>query len=370
VAESAPVPPSGRQIANLRIEDLRFDSLNPRLPSRIEGGTREDVLGWMLDDSSILELMGSIGEQGYFEGEPLLVVPYAEGSADPPYVVVEGNRRLAAVLLLLHPDWAPVRKASVAQVAKQAKHKPKKLPAVLFAKHDDIADYLGYRHVTGIKEWDPLAKAKYVRRLAAKLNVTTPQARHRHLARQIGSQPDYVARLLAGLSVFEHASSREFYQLDGVQEEDINFSLLTTALSYRAIAKFIGASPTDEASKPKDGPLKEFLDWTYRRGPTGKTVLGESRNFKVLAKVVANPDALKALRVGRSLDDAALLTDEPLVNFRQLLWGAESSMRVATDQFHLVTGLDASDLQTASGVAALARDLANLVRSRLQDVDD
>ena len=89
----------------LNIEDLIYDPKNPRLPSSlVKGDNEKDVINWMLSDAAILELMGSIGEKGFFPAEPLLVVKSAE--KEGKYIVVEGNRRLTAAKLLKHPELA------------------------------------------------------------------------------------------------------------------------------------------------------------------------------------------------------------------------------------------------------------------------
>ena len=54
------------------IENLLLDGKNPRLPSRLSDGSEDDILRWMLQISSVTDLIRSIGEQGYFDGEPLL----------------------------------------------------------------------------------------------------------------------------------------------------------------------------------------------------------------------------------------------------------------------------------------------------------
>ena len=56
-------------ITSRAVESLVFDPENPRLPSTIDGNNEEEVLRWMLRDGALIELMGSIGEKGYFHGE-------------------------------------------------------------------------------------------------------------------------------------------------------------------------------------------------------------------------------------------------------------------------------------------------------------
>src|SRR5882762_9376812 len=104
------MPTNNKSIQYEKVDNLLFDPDNPRFPSTLNGEDEDEVLDWMLKDATIVELMGSIGEQGYFPGEPLLVVPAKKGGK---YYVVEGNRRLSAVKLLLKPNLAPTKKKSV-----------------------------------------------------------------------------------------------------------------------------------------------------------------------------------------------------------------------------------------------------------------
>jgi hypothetical protein len=127
------------QLTTHPIDELHFDPQNPRIPEGVDGTSDEQVLRWMLSDATLLDLMGSIAEHGYFAGEPLLLAPREpEG-----YTVVEGNRRLAAVRLLLHPEQAPLRQSSVQQLADSAPNKPTHVYGVLFPDRDSILDYLG-----------------------------------------------------------------------------------------------------------------------------------------------------------------------------------------------------------------------------------
>ena len=55
----------------LPVRDLLFDPQNPRFPRPDTGDNEPDAIHWMLDNANIIELMNSIGEQGFFVGEPL-----------------------------------------------------------------------------------------------------------------------------------------------------------------------------------------------------------------------------------------------------------------------------------------------------------
>ena len=61
--------------AHLKVTELDFDPLNPRFFSQDTGLSESEIVERMLDNEKALELVLSIGEKGFYEGEPLLVVP-------------------------------------------------------------------------------------------------------------------------------------------------------------------------------------------------------------------------------------------------------------------------------------------------------
>ena len=103
--------------------------------------------------------MISIGENGFFPGEAIVVTP-----ANGKYTVLEGNRRLAALKLLQDPDLAGNRR-SITRASEDSKNKPTDIPAYIVNSRDDALQYLGFRHISGVQRWDPLAKARYLKLL-------------------------------------------------------------------------------------------------------------------------------------------------------------------------------------------------------------
>lgn len=360
----------GKRVQRISVNNLRFDPKNPRLPHSVSAASELEVLRWMLEDGTILELMGSIGAQGYFEGEPILAVSTHPGGG-PPYHVVEGNRRLAAVRLLGDPSLAPVRRSSVSQTSEDAEYRPDALPALIFDERNEVLDYLGFRHVTGIKPWDPLAKARYVRQLVARAQKSSDPDPIRLVAKKIGTRSDYVGRLLQGLAVYEHAEDLNFYDLKGLDEDDIDFAVLTTALSYSAIAQFVGVRAGDPAARDlNDSNLRDVFDWLFRPLPNGRTVVGESRNLKELAAVVASTEAVGALRAGEPLRDAVQLTEEPLRQYRQSVRQSRDRLERARSLVHRVRQPVETDLDVLAEIGTITRDLRSLLRTRMEEADE
>ncbi len=343
------------------IASLLFDPENPRLPAGVDGGSQAAVLEWLLKDASIPELMGSIGEHGYFAGEPLLITA---AGGQGVYYVVEGNRRLASLKLLHEPELAPIKKKTVQQIASEAKSKPNKIPCLEFAKREDILAYLGYRHITGIKPWSSLAKAKYLRQLSEK----NPGLSFTELAKQIGSRADYVARLLTAYSLYETIEESAFFGIDGLDDETISFSLITTAINYSNILTFLGLSSSQDTTLKglKKGHLKHLTSWFFAKDAKGDTAIGESRNIGKLNAVVSHDKARKAFENKEAtLDEAYLLTGAPTDGYRAFIEEARDKLEKAQGQIHLITDLENTDLEAVKEISTLVRQIYFLVSAKM-----
>ncbi len=364
------MPTQDRLIKYLPLEKLRYDPLNPRLLSTVDGHNERAVLTAMLKDGTITELMGSIGEQGYFAGEPLIVCSNPD-EADT-YIVVEGNRRFTAVKLINNPEQAPTNKISVLAISDVAKHKPTELPCVIYDKREEILDYLSYRHITGIKTWGSLAKAKYLEQLRNGVATLPIQEQFKSLARTIGTRADYVDRLLTGYAVYEAIVRNDFFHIDNLNEGSIDFSILTTALTYSNIIRFLNLKGNDDPSV--EGldvrKLEELTRWMFQKLDQGKTRLGESRNLKYLSSVVANEKALKSFRDGTPLVDAKDLTEAPADIFRNSISQALARLERARDNLHLVNKPTSSDEDNLTEINSLARSMRASVREKLLDAED
>ncbi len=327
---------STRRKENKEIEwidsnQIDFDPKNPRF-YRLRGDVGDDrVISEMLDDEGVQDLMSSIGQQGYFPGEPLLVAPTDDGR----YIVVEGNRRLAAVKLLNGELQPPRRKSrSVAMIVGEAKHTPTKLPCIIYENRELVLRYLGYRHITGIKEWDALSKARYLADLRDTFYSDLPEEEQlRTIAREIGSRSDAVGKLLNGLALFDIAEDIKFFRSHNLSPEVVDFSYITTALGYKNIAGWLGlkegaAGTTDNLDHDN---LQKLLYWMYVPQTTGRTVVGETRKLKELAAVVNSEDGLRVLLDTGSLTDAFMFTDGPQQALSQALKAADSKLRLVWD---------------------------------------
>lgn len=363
---------------NVAIGQLRFDPDNPRLPPDIKSEDVSAVLKFMLDDASLVELASSIAAQGYFPGEPLLVCPYpelgAEEQPEPPksgedFTVVEGNRRLAAVTLLQNPTLAPVRKEAIAKLSEDGS--PEELPITIFPTRDDILDYLGYRHITGIKEWDPLPKARYLAQVRDRRQALGEPSDNKELARIIGSNGPYVGRLLTALKSFERLTELDFFKSHELDAESLPFAVFSTALNYERIPEWLGidAAQDESVGSINDERLTTLARWFFvpneKVKPKPKPLLRESRNMRWINLIVNDDEATAALEDGVPPVSAAALTLDAGEAFSSALSDGSRSLKLARRRLREVEEPTEVDRATIAEVRETAEHMDKEVAEKV-----
>jgi hypothetical protein len=149
---------------NYRFHDLAgYKPVNQRARYP-EKGVQDKALKLLQDTESfeLKALRESILSNGYVPIEQIVVEKF-EGAADPPlYLVIEGNRRAAAVKTLLTDH-----NAGSTDVPEIVLASLQELPVIeITGTDDERRDYqktlMAIRHVAGIREWGPYQQAKLV----------------------------------------------------------------------------------------------------------------------------------------------------------------------------------------------------------------
>lgn len=366
---------SGNEIKQKSIDNLLLDPRNPRLPETVER-TQESMLDYIAETTSIEELMEAIAQNDFFPGEPVVVTP--EGAPNGKLIVIEGNRRVSAVKLLNNPDLLTKKSEKIRSISEKAKYKPDQLPVVEKNTRSEVLPYLGFRHITGVKQWEPLAKARYIAQLYDLTDPDlSPKEREAEVARQIGSRRDHIRRNLDALAVYQQIRDEDFYSIDNLNEESIKFAVLSTAVSDERIGKFIGIESDSEKKPPIDDPstldkgnIRDLTHWLYDRDDKGQTRVGESRNLRQLSAVVNNPKALTAFKSGAPLKFAYQQTTDVRGDFMELLYHADASLSEAAG---MVAGVPYSDesldmaRRLQETIRLLGRELVEKKRQREDD---
>lgn len=349
----------------VKTADLHFDPQNPRFFRLNDVTDDQAVIEEMLDDEGAQDLMASIGQKGYFEGEPLLIAE--EGGR---LIVVEGNRRLAAVKLLNTEFEPPKRRlASVTQMRAEAKvAPPTELPCIKYAARRDVMRYLGYRHITGIREWDALSKARYLADIRTEFySDLAANEQMKSLAKDIGSRSDYVGQLLTALNLYVIADNNKFFNLP-MSAKDVEFSYLTTALNYTKITQWLGLENKNDVEMPNldEDKLKKIFSWMFPKDQQGRTIIGESRNLAQLANVVSNKAAVEVLEKSGRLSEAYLYSEGPQEALSNAMEQAIERLKTVWNMLP-TTPLEKRHQAPSERIFEDARSIRSYIRDKLEE---
>lgn len=168
------------------IDTLYLDPMNPRLGRhRMSLNKSQDELlkimsEWVLDELALSYLESG----GFWSYEPLIVInDYLYDTRC--LIVVEGNRRLAALKTLKmvsEGDTSSQKWESMLADQEIPDDLFERIPCVEVDSREEVQAFLGFRHVTGIKQWAANEKADFIIKLIDDSGYTYQQ-----VARKIGS---------------------------------------------------------------------------------------------------------------------------------------------------------------------------------------
>jgi len=336
-------------------EDLHFDHANPRLAEYgITPKTPEpEILTTLWQVMDVAELVQSIAASGFFQHEPLMVV--REKDQD---IVVEGNRRLAAVKVLLNHELAKKNNWDVPKISQIAAEKLKSLP-VIVSTRKELWRFLGFKHVNGPAKWSSFAKATYIAEVHRDYKVSLAD-----IAQQIGDRHKTVQRLYRGLMVLEQAEKMKVFNRADRYNTKFAFSHLYTGLDYDGVADFLKIRSKDDETDTPIPPahkkqLGEVLRWMYGSKKENQPPVVQTQNphLRYLDAALKRTEAVAALRDGADILTAHELSREPDVVFEEALQRAKRELQRA--QASLTGGYSGSEdlLRIAGTVVALAEDV-------------
>ena len=345
---------NAEEIVWLPVSELAFDTENPRLAGFDVPDDESQLIRVLWEAMDVQELVLSIAASGYFPHEPVIVDRESGRN-----VVIEGNRRLAAVKLLLRPSLGSDLNADIPRLGKERKKTLKEIPT-LSSTREDAWRYLGFKHVNGPAKWGSYAKARYIADVHREYGVPLDE-----IARQIGDTHNTVRRLYRGLMVIEQAERVDAFDRADRWRGHFAFSHLYTGLqSPYGISEFIGLRPAaDEEEDPvppdKVDRLRELLVWMYgsRKEERPPVIQSQNPHLRQLGAVVGSMEALAALRRGAELSTAYEISRPSSNLFEEALMAAKQHLEKARGTLSTGYGGSKKLLRIAEAVADLADDL-------------
>jgi len=337
--------------------NLVFDSQNPRM---VEFGVNEypedQLINLLWKEMAVEELVMSILAMGFFDHEPLYVMRREDGKM----IVLEGNRRLAAIRSILNPSIVKgdrMRKFE-GRITPEIKDKlAHHIPVIELTSRKDAWRLLGFKHVNGPAKWGSYAKAKYIVDIHRNFGISLEQ-----IAEQIGDTNKTVGKLYQGMMVIEQAGKYAEFSIDDIKTPRLYYSHLYTALGYEKFRSYLGITDKSEIDTPvpaeKYHNLQEVMDWIYGSKKRGIESLIRTQNpdLKRFVGVLDNEQSLAALRMGRSLDVACDLSVEAGIALQEFMVEAKIALERVSSK---LSGYDGNDglLKQAGTIANLADEI-------------
>jgi hypothetical protein len=278
------------------IDELNLDPQNPRLgrhivDQRLKQPQLLKVMGaWKLD-----ELALSFLENGQFWTQEALICVKELLDGKQRLVVVEGNRRLAALRNLRdsfekHPadsHWAAmVRGKTVPKSFFQ------RVPYLLAEDRDSVRSFLGFRHVTGIEEWRPAEKAEFI------AEMVDSGMDYDAVRRKIGSRSDVVRQHYIAYRMLLQIQDLKTIPAENFEDR---FSVMYLSLRTNGVRTYLQidiSAPPAKARRPVPkqhlDALKNFALWLFgddKREP----LFTDSRQVDRFGKVLESNQAIEYL---------------------------------------------------------------------------
>ena len=360
--------------AKVSVGRLRLDRRNPRLIGGDDRASDEAIIARLFLSAQLDELLLSISTNGYVDIEPLVVVSDPD-SLNGELIVLEGNRRLAALRLLREPDL--VRRIVASEGVRIS------IPLVIapirgtldvvsvypVVNRERARSFIGFKHINGPAKWDAYAKARFVaewyeseRAEGVDLAV---------IARAIGDKHNTIKRMVSAIYVLDQAKTEGLFDIDDRHTRRLNFSHLYTALSRSQYMDYLGLGAAwarhdpepDQVPRERLDELRNVLVWIYgsKRDDVRPVVRSQNPDIKRLGEVIAHPQARHVLETKRDLDEAHASTEPVDRHFTASLIRARDNIRDATGSLRAYDGRDQSLLDIAEDV----KETADTVHARM-----
>lgn len=356
-------------VRRLPVENLLLDARNPRLAGYLDDDkkpTQSKLLKVIWQNMAVDELAMSIAHNRYFDHEPLFVIP-AEKKGH--FTVIEGNRRLTAVKLLLDDELRKkLRATDLPMVGKADAALLRQLP-VIEEGRENAWRYIGFKHVNGPQRWNSYAKAKYIAEVHHTYKMPLAE-----IAKTIGDKHRTVKRLYRALMVIEQAEREKVFHRDDRYQRHFSFSHLYTGLGYDGIPEFVKVRDLEDPTTkpiPKNRlkNLGELCRWLYGSKEKDIPPLIRSQNpdIRLLDEILQTPEGIVALRDGNSLADAIDASKGDKDVLHTCLREARRNLQKALGK--ILTGFDGeSDLiELAKTVKVLAEKIRQEIEQQIGD---
>ena len=370
--------PEVDETMDVDVRRLALDVKNPRL-LRADGSEGDEyIIADLYKAEDLRELLQSISTNGYMNIEPLVVVLDEDAEK---LVVLEGNRRLAAIFLLLD-DKLVERTEKVGGVSidmpvvdGNVKKSLQSISVFRVKSREDARDYIGFKHINGPAKWNSYAKARFAALWHREEGISLKE-----IARRIGDRHDTVRRMATAIYVLEQAKREGVYDISDRSFERFNFSHLYTALSRSDYMEYLGIGKSWTGIEPgsnlipkdKLERLGNVLVWIFGSKQKDQEPIVRTQNpdIKRLGEVLCSNEGRHILQAGGDLDEAHKGTVSSEMTLSTALINARKNLGLAATSLTGYDGRDDSLLHIAQNVSQAAKAVYAQMKKASRDAED
>ncbi len=359
-------------VVPVSVEHLFLDSRNPRLVSIPREASEVEIISHLYRSEDLSELLQSISANGYLDIEPMIV--HEEESR---LVVLEGNRRLAAIRLFREPELCRRITAlknfsiTIPNISKKHLQTLDRVSVYRVANREDSRSFIGFKHINGAARWESYAKAKFAADWYAEGAVSLSE-----IANRIGDKHSTVKRMVNAIYVLEQAESEGVFSLDDRFYPKFNFSHLYTALSRTQFMRYLGLEVAWSTFEPSPAPIQsdkvnrmsEVLTWIYgsQQFEIEPIIRYQNPDIKRLAEVLADQEAVAVLKATGSLSEAHSSTQSAEQTFSEALLLTRKNIRVAANSLRGFDHRATSIIGVAEEISETAQMIVDRMRTRVR----
>ncbi|RYZ92306.1 MAG: hypothetical protein EOP06_04620 [Proteobacteria bacterium] len=377
----SPSSKEGRSIQYLDLAELQFDLRNPRYGAAAGSiNTEIEALDHIVRQFGVEDVLSSISVNGFFDSEPL--VGHRPKPGDK-VKIVEGNRRLAASLVLSADERAKnqvgLRQRYHARFPTSSPQNKLKVPVIVYDGEKgakDVLPYIGVRHIVGFLEWDSYAKVDWVDRVLRENDMELSS-----IVEMLGDKNGTIKRMLAGYRFINQAIKTSQFRPEQSQRKgrgsnpDYPFSWVYTALDHKPIKDFIGfreghdgspqIDPIPDNKLPNAGWLLRFLFGDKINGQAA--AIDDSREIGDLAQIIQKPALCARLKDGAKV---RVVVEEARPSLERLMDGFYSIEKSLRELGGLVIPgeLSTEDAQQLIDPSAAVLNVARKVVKDIQNI--
>ena len=286
-------------------DKLLIDLDNPRFGLK-QASSRVEALALLVKRAKLDELWNSITSQGWLDLEPMVCIESDNKSGH--FIVLEGNRRLAAIKAMIDPNILDERyRNRVPIISKDLRRDLRQINVIVVNNRRDVDAFIGFKHVNGPASWGSLPKAKFATGMYRRLVHGGEQKTEalNKITKALGETTNSaMLRKIVGYEVLEQAIELDFVSREQVEERNFDFSHLYTMMPNPATRSFLGwgkdplnidLMKSNPVSDNYIDNLRLLIGWLFGTEGISRVISAQGADRPKLQKILAHNAATETL---------------------------------------------------------------------------